>query len=67
MSRMPQLTARDLILFLKSHGFVEERQSGSHLTMRDEGRSVTLTIPVHTGCASAEVSPYAFSRMLGLL
>jgi predicted RNA binding protein YcfA (HicA-like mRNA interferase family) len=47
---MPQLTARDLILFLKSHRFVEERKSGSHLTMRHDGTGVTLTIPVHTGC-----------------
>jgi len=29
---MPQVTARDLIRFLKSQGFIEDRQSGSHLT-----------------------------------
>ena len=30
---MPQVTARDLIRFLKARGFVEDRQSGSHLTL----------------------------------
>jgi len=28
MSRMPQLTARELISFLNAKGFVEDRQSG---------------------------------------
>jgi predicted RNA binding protein YcfA (HicA-like mRNA interferase family) len=50
MMRMPQVTARDLIRFLKAQGFVEERQSGSHLTLWHEARSIAVTIPVHTGC-----------------
>ena len=50
MSRMPQVTSRDLIRFLKSQGFTEDRQSWSHLTLRNEQNGVTLTIPVHTGC-----------------
>ncbi len=50
MSRMPQVTARNLIQFLKSQGFVEDRQSGSHLTLAHEGRRVSVTVPVHTGC-----------------
>jgi len=50
MSRMPQVSARDLIRFLKARGFIEERQSGSHLTLKHEQTGVTLTIPVHTGC-----------------
>jgi predicted RNA binding protein YcfA (HicA-like mRNA interferase family) len=29
MPRVPQVTARELIRFLKSQGFVEDRQSGS--------------------------------------
>jgi predicted RNA binding protein YcfA (HicA-like mRNA interferase family) len=49
MPRLPQLTARELIAFLKSQGFVEDRQSGSHLTLWHEGRSVVVTVPVHTG------------------
>lgn len=50
MNRMPQVSSSDLIRFLKSQGFVEDRQSGSHLTLWHEGRQVSVTIPVHTGC-----------------
>ncbi|KPL08646.1 hypothetical protein AMJ85_08300 [candidate division BRC1 bacterium SM23_51] len=50
MTRMPQVTARDLVSFLKSKGFVEDRQSGSHLTLWHEEREVSVTIPMHTGC-----------------
>jgi predicted RNA binding protein YcfA (HicA-like mRNA interferase family) len=34
MARMPQVSARELVRFLKSPGFVEDRQSGAHLTLR---------------------------------
>jgi predicted RNA binding protein YcfA (HicA-like mRNA interferase family) len=50
MSRMPQVTAKELIKFLKSRGFVEDRQAGSHLTLWNAGRKVSVTVPVHTGC-----------------
>jgi predicted RNA binding protein YcfA (HicA-like mRNA interferase family) len=50
MSRMPQVTARELVRFLESQGFVEDRQSGSHLTLWHAGRKVSVTIPVHTSC-----------------
>jgi predicted RNA binding protein YcfA (HicA-like mRNA interferase family) len=50
MTRMPQVTARDLVRFLKAHGFVEDRQSGSHLTLWHEGRKLAVSIPVHSGC-----------------
>ena len=50
MSRMPQVTARELIRFLKAQGFVEDRQSGSHMTMWHKKRNITVTIPVHEGC-----------------
>jgi predicted RNA binding protein YcfA (HicA-like mRNA interferase family) len=46
---MPQVTARELIRFLKSQGFTEDRQSGSHLTLWHEERKLSVTIPVHTG------------------
>ena len=49
MPRLPQLTARELVRFLKSQGFVEDRQSGSHLTLWHQGRQVAVTIPLHTG------------------
>jgi len=47
---MPQVTARELVRFLKSQGFVEDRQSGGHLTLWHAERSVSITIPVHAGC-----------------
>jgi len=50
MSRMPQVTARKLVRFLKAQGFAEDRQTGSHLTLWHEGRRVSVTVPVHTGC-----------------
>ena len=36
MPRMPQVTARELIRFLESQGFVEDRQPGSHLILWHE-------------------------------
>lgn len=50
MSRLPQLSASDLIQFLKAQGFREVRQSGSHLVLWHGSRNVSLTIPVHTAC-----------------
>lgn len=50
MARMPQVTARALIRFLKAQGFIEDRQDGSHLTLWHEGRKTSVTVPVHTGC-----------------
>ena len=35
--------------FLKSQGFVEDRQAGAHLTLRHATRKITVTVPVHTG------------------
>ncbi len=49
MTRMPQITALHMVRFLKAQGFVEERQSGSHLTLWHEGRQVAVTVPIHTG------------------
>lgn len=50
MNRMPQVTARDLVHFLKAMGFVEDRQSGSHLTLWHPERKISVTVPIHTGC-----------------
>lgn len=50
MSRMPQVTAQELVRFLRSQGFVDDRQAGSHLTLWHEGCHISVTVPVHTGC-----------------
>ncbi len=49
MSRMPQVTAQELVRFLKSQGFTEDRQTGSHLTLWHAQRQVSVTVPMHTG------------------
>lgn len=49
MTRMPQVTSSDLVRFLKKQGFVEDRQSGSHLTLWHEDRKVAVTVPIHSG------------------
>lgn len=49
MPRLPQVTARELIRFLRAQGFVEDRQVGSHLTLRHPARGVSVTVPVHSG------------------
>jgi predicted RNA binding protein YcfA (HicA-like mRNA interferase family) len=50
MSRMPQVQARELVAFLRKHGFADDRQAGSHLTLWNEERRVSVTVPMHTGC-----------------
>jgi predicted RNA binding protein YcfA (HicA-like mRNA interferase family) len=66
MARMPQVSARELVGFLKAEGFVEDRQSGSHLTLRHTMRKVTVTVPVHTGPISDAVWRCASSRTRAL-
>jgi predicted RNA binding protein YcfA (HicA-like mRNA interferase family) len=49
VTRLPQLTARELVRFLKGQGFIDDCQSGSHLTMWHEQRMVAVIIPIHSG------------------
>jgi predicted RNA binding protein YcfA (HicA-like mRNA interferase family) len=50
MSPMPQVTAKELVRFLKSQGFAEDRPVGSHLVVRNDSLHVSVTVPMHTGC-----------------
>lgn len=50
MPRMPQVTAFELIQFLKAQGFIEDRQSGSHLTLFHNANNLSVTVPIHSGC-----------------
>jgi predicted RNA binding protein YcfA (HicA-like mRNA interferase family) len=50
MPRLPQISSGELVRFLKSQGFVQDRQSGSHLTLWHSEKNVSVTVPVHTGC-----------------
>jgi len=49
MTRMPQVTARDLVRFLRSRGFDEDRQSGSHPTLWNKTTKLAVTVPIHKG------------------
>jgi predicted RNA binding protein YcfA (HicA-like mRNA interferase family) len=46
--RLPALTSRKLVTAFKRAGYVEDRQSGSHLSLR-HGTRPTVVIPVHAG------------------
>ncbi len=50
MSRMPQITAQELVRFLRKEGFADDRQSGSHLTLWNDKKKIAVTVPVHSGC-----------------
>lgn len=50
MTRMPQITALELVQFLRSQGFAADRQSGSHLTLWHEETKRAVTVPMHAGC-----------------
>ena len=47
MPRLRVLSASQVCRILKKHGFVQVRQSGSHIIMTKEGEMVTLSIPDH--------------------
>jgi len=48
MARMPTVTAKIIIKYLKSLGFTQVRQKGSHKFFRhSDGR--TATVPFHAG------------------
>jgi predicted RNA binding protein YcfA (HicA-like mRNA interferase family) len=48
MARTPQVSARELARFLKSQGFVEDRQSGLISRCATRPARSPLTVPVHT-------------------
>ena len=45
--KLPVFKPRELVALLKSHGYEEISQSGSHLKMRKE--TITVVVPVHQG------------------
>ena len=49
MSRFPTIRAAELVKFLKSRGFVEDRQRGSHLILWHPIKRKAVSIPIHTG------------------
>ena len=49
MSRLPSLTARKVVQALKSAGFVEDRQQGSHLVLIHPTTKARTVVPIHSG------------------
>ncbi len=50
MNRLPTIKAAELVKYLRAQGFVEDRQSGSHVVLRHPERKVTVTVPIRTSC-----------------
>lgn len=48
MSRLPRVTAQDLIRVLERKGFALIRQSGSHKIYKNS-EGVRITVPFHSG------------------
>lgn len=42
-------TPRELLRFLKSKGFIEKRQRGSHLVLQHPATKYRAVIPIHPG------------------
>lgn len=49
MSRLPIITAKQLIRVLKKKGFRTDRQVGGHLILVHPETDRTLSIPIHPG------------------
>ncbi|MCC6152720.1 MAG: type II toxin-antitoxin system HicA family toxin [Candidatus Hydrogenedentes bacterium] len=47
MSRLPSLKPREVVAILKKNQFVEIRQSGSHLVLRDS-KGHEVVVPMHS-------------------
>jgi len=49
MSRLPTLTARQVVKALLKAGFIEEHQRGSHLSLYHPGTRHQTVVPMHSG------------------
>ncbi len=48
MPKLPRMTPRKLIAALVRHGFIIDRQRGSHVIIRHEQDQRMASIPLHT-------------------
>lgn len=49
MTRLPSLTAAQVVKALERGGFQRVHQRGSHLFLHHAGRDVLTTVPIHPG------------------
>ena len=54
MSKLPSLTARQVIRALPHAGFIEDRQKGSHLILIHPETKARTVVPVHSGRTISE-------------
>ena len=66
MGVLPSLTARKVVRALKRAGFVEDRQSGSHLILIHPVTRARTIVPMHAGRTLKEPLLRAILRDAGL-
>lgn len=47
MPKLPNYKPKELVKLLKKNGFVEKRQTGSHLQMLNRDKRLLVTVPIH--------------------
>ena len=66
MSKLPQITPKELLRFFLKHSFVLTRQSGSHVRLvHKDGRKITIAIhnkPIAPGTLQAILKQANLSR-----
>jgi predicted RNA binding protein YcfA (HicA-like mRNA interferase family) len=60
MTRFPALEGKEVIAVLERHGFILERQRGSHCIVKHPDGRVTV-VPVHAG---ETIGPGLFTKIL---
>jgi predicted RNA binding protein YcfA (HicA-like mRNA interferase family) len=48
-TRLPRVTAREVIAALERAGWVQVRSTGSHRHLQRPGQAGTVTVPMHAG------------------
>ena len=47
MPKLPNYKSKELVKLLKKNGFLEKRQTGSHLQMLNKDKRLLVTVPIH--------------------
>lgn len=48
MPKLPAITPKKLVFFLKKQGFFIDRQSGSHMILIHSDKQRRVVVPIHT-------------------
>jgi predicted RNA binding protein YcfA (HicA-like mRNA interferase family) len=60
MTRFPALEGKEIVTILEEHGFVVDRQRGSHLFLKHPDGRATV-VPIHAG---ETIGPGLFAKVL---